>query len=441
MSSFIRNTFIPLLLIVACPPAVLLVWHINFTMGGSLQAFVHQVSQYGFFPILYRIWQPVLFGTAMAWKIILSFMVVQLALMRLIPGKSATGPTTPKGHTPVYKKNGFSCFVITIALFYLLTAVFHLFPATIIYDNFGGILGAMNFFSLIFCLMLYFKGRFAPSSPDHGTSGNFIFDYYWGTELYPRILGWDVKQFTNCRLGMMAWPVIILSFAAKQVQLFGISSSMVVSVSIMMIYIAKFFWWETGYFRTTDIMVDRAGFYLCWGCMVWVPSIYTLPVMYLVNHPYHLSPAVATVILLLGILSVIFNYFADAQRQKVRATNGDCKVWGRDPKLIHAEYTDANGQAKKSILLASGWWGVSRHFHYVLEISLAFFWTLPALFSHFMPWFYVIYLTILLVHRMYREEERCAEKYGNYWAEYCVAVPSKILPFGNLFVKKNRVYE
>lgn len=125
----------------------------------------------------------------------------------------------------------------------------------------------------------------------------------------------------------------------------------------------------------------------------------------------------------------MMNYFANAQRQKVRATNGECKVWGRQPKLIHAQYTNVQGETKQSVLLASGWWGVSRNFHYVLEISLAFFWMLPAFFTHIMLWLYVIYLIVFLVHRAYHEEEYCAKKYGSYWAEYCALVPSKILPY------------
>ena len=95
---------------------------------------------------------------------------------------------------------------------------------------------------------------------DHGLSGNPVFDYYWGTELYPRIFGWDVKVFTNCRCGMMFWALSIISYASKQHEIYGyISSSMLVSVSLQLIYITKFYWWETGYLRTIDIMHDRAG--------------------------------------------------------------------------------------------------------------------------------------------------------------------------------------
>lgn len=129
--------------------------------------------------------------------------------------------------------------------------------------------------SLDISLALYLKGNFAPSSSDHGSSGNLLFDYYWGTELYPRILRWDVKQFSNCRFGMMAWPLLIISFSAKQSELDGLSNAMIVSVALQLIYIAKFFVWETGYFRSLDIMHDRAGFMICWGCLVWVPCVST----------------------------------------------------------------------------------------------------------------------------------------------------------------------
>lgn len=425
-----RTTLFPLFLMLTCPPTVILVWHINTINYGSLLNFIHTTSQYGFLTTLWQIWQPVFFGTLKALKIIFTFMAVQLCLMRLVPGKWVSGPITPKGNIPSYKDNGFACFIITLLLFYLCAFQFKLFSPTIVYDHFAGILGTLNLFSLFFCLLLYFKGRFEPSSSDHSTSGNFIFDYYWGTELYPRLFGFDVKQFTNCRFGMMSWPIIILSFAAKQSELYGLHNSMIVSVLIMLVYIGKFFWWESGYLRSIDIMHDRAGFYICWGCLVWVPGIYTLPVMYLVNHPYDLPLVIAIGITALGILSVMLNYFADSQRQKVRATNGQCKVWGKMPKLIHAQYQDEHGKLKKSLLLVSGWWGVSRHFHYLLEISLAFFWTLPVLFSNFLPWFYVIFLTILLVHRSYRDEERCKKKYGTYWEEYCRLVPNKIVPWG-----------
>lgn len=425
----LRRTLGPIFLILVCPPAVFLFWYTNVALEGSFQALWKLIAANGFFETLYEIWSPLFFGTLKAWQIIGVFALAQLILMRVVPGKSWTGPITPNGNVPVYKANGVLCFFTTLFLFYLGAYQFHWFSPAIVYDNFGGILGALNIFSLLFCLFLYFKGRFAPSSSDSSTTGNFIFDYYWGTELYPRVWGWDLKMFTNCRFGMMGWPIIILSFAAKQHEVYGISDSMIVAVALQLIYVTKFFFWETGYLRSLDIMHDRAGYYICWGCLVWVPGIYTSPTMYLVNHPNYLGPIWAGVIFALGVISIMSNFLADRQRQKIRLTNGQCKVWGSEPILTHAKYKTEAGEEKENVLLASGWWGIARHFHYVPEILGAFFWSVPALFDHFMPYFYVIFLTVLLMDRAFRDEKRCSEKYGPYWKEHCRQVPYKIIPF------------
>ena len=427
--NWLRKTCVPLLLMVCCPLMALFVWYTNVHLGGSLQRLWETVFSEGIFSTIGAVWSPIIFGSPLAWKMILIFGATQLVLMRLLPGKTIEGPLTPGGNIPLYKANGVLAFVVTIGLFVFSSEVLHLFPMTIIYDNFGPLLGALNAFSLLFCGMLYLKGRYAPSSSDSGASGNFIFDYFWGTELYPRIFGFDVKMFTNCRFGMMSWGIIILSFAAKQKELYGLTDTMVVSVLLQLIYIAKFFVWEGGYLRSMDIMHDRAGYYICWGCLVWVPAVYTSPALYLVNHPYHLGMVLSSLLVIVGTFAIFINYFADRQRQRVRATEGNCLVWGKQPKLIVASFVDHKGETKQNLLLASGWWGLARHFHYVPEILAALCWTLPALFTNLLPYGYVVFLTALLVDRAFRQERRCKTKYGDSWSDYCEKVPYKVLPF------------
>ncbi|XP_062093890.1 7-dehydrocholesterol reductase-like isoform X2 [Humulus lupulus] len=130
---------------------------------------------------------------------------------------------------------------------------------------------------------------------------------------------------------------------------------MLVNTILMLVYVTKFFWWEAGYWSTMDIAHDRAGFYICWGCLVWVPSIYTSPGMYLVNHPVHLGTQLALYILVAGILCIYINYDCDRQRQEFRRTNGKALVWGKAPSKITATYTTTTGETKSSILLTSGW--------------------------------------------------------------------------------------
>ncbi|CEG56507.1 phosphatidylethanolamine N-methyltransferase family domain-containing protein [Legionella fallonii] len=425
----IRNLFGPLFLILVCPVFVMLMWYTNTELNGSLLALWNLLLEQGVAQTIYKVWAPVFWGSATAWKVIFYFTIFQLAIMRLLPGKMFNGPITPQGNVPVYKENGALAFITTMVVFCVASFGLNLFPATILYDNLGAILGALNLSSLIFCAFLYVKGRFFPSTTDSGTTNNILFDYYWGTELYPQIWGWSLKKFITCRFGMMSWGLFLLSYAAKQAELGGLANSMLISVALQLLYVGKFFIWEKGYLRSLDIMHDRAGFYICWGCMVWVPCVYTSPSMYLVLHPIQLSVGWAVAIFVLGVASILINYWADAQRLTTRASNGQCTVWGKKPVTVLAHYKTSDGESKQSLLLASGWWGVARHFHYVPEIAGAFFWSLPALFENFSPYFYVCFLTVLLLDRAFRDDKRCANKYGQYWTKYCELVPYKIVPF------------
>ncbi|KTD11192.1 7-dehydrocholesterol reductase [Legionella gratiana] len=429
MNFNIRNTLGPLFLILVCPIFVMLMWYTNTQLEGSLFALWNLMLQKGFLQSIYSIWQPYFWGSAIAWKIIFVFIVFELALMRLLPGQTFQGPISPKGNVPVYKDNGLIAFIVTTVTFCIASFGFNVFSASILYDNLAPLLGALNLFSLIFCVLLYLKGRFFPSSTDSGITKNILFDYYWGTELYPQVLGWNIKKFITCRFGMMSWGLFLISYCAKQAELGGLSNSMLISVFLQFVYLSKFYMWEKGYLRSLDIMHDRAGFYICWGCMVWVPCVYTSPSMYLVLHPIHLPFVWAILILFLGFASIMINYLADRQRLMARATQGECKIWGKKPVTVLARYKTTEGDKKQTILLASGWWGVARHFHYIPELAGTFFWSVPALFENFSPYFYLSFLTVLLFDRAFRDDRRCSSKYGQDWKKYCELVPYKIIPF------------
>lgn len=150
--------------------------------------------------------------------------------------------------------------------------------------------------------------------------------------------------------------------------------------------------------------------------------------LFIVNHAADMSAWLAYTFLIVGYLCVYINYDADRQRALVRRTDGKCLIWGKPPSVIRATYVTERGETKESLLLCSGWWGVSRHFHYVPEILAALCWALPGGFTHFMPYFYVCFLTVLLADRAFRDDKRCSDKYGKFYAEYCRRVPYKIIP-------------
>lgn len=254
-------TIVTPFLVFICPIFAMVMSYTIIKLDGLPSKLVQEISKRGLLKLIYKAWIPYIFGSWTAWKFIVPFAIFELILMRVLPGKMTKGPVTPAGNTPIYKANGMLAYLTTLTAFFL-CAYFKIFNPADIYDHYLEIIGALNVISLIFCLLLVIKGTFFPSSTDSGRSGSFIFDYYWGTELYPRILGWDVKMFTNCRFGMMAWPLLLLSYAAKQYQSYGLSDSMMIAVVIQLVYVTKFFHWEMGYMKTLDIMHDRAGFYL-----------------------------------------------------------------------------------------------------------------------------------------------------------------------------------
>jgi 7-dehydrocholesterol reductase len=131
------------------------------------------------------------------------YLVWAIVLTLLLPGEVYNGPITDKGNTPVYKDNGMKFFGITLVTFFALSIIleYYGFSVTVICDRYGEFLFVINIGALLFCLFLYVKGMWFPSSTDNGSSGNPIFDFYWGVELYPRIGGLDLKLLTNCRWG------------------------------------------------------------------------------------------------------------------------------------------------------------------------------------------------------------------------------------------------
>ena len=109
------------------------------------------------------------------------------------------------------------------------------------------------------------------------------------------------------------------------------------------IWSIKFFAWEIGYMRSIDIVVDRAGFEIQWGCLVWVSTVYTQHVRMSVRSPSGLPPATALVIFAVGIAGVALNYYADWQRMRFRETDGRMLIRGR--KAITCKACTGSGQA------------------------------------------------------------------------------------------------
>lgn len=236
-SSFFRMTVGPLGLMTLPPTTVIVLIYTILHLKGSGSSLLDKVLNEGAFAAFINM-HPSISEMAGAMQYVFAFMLVQLVFMPLLPGKIYIGPIAPSGHRPTYKANGVQAFLATI-LVWAAGSYLGLFRAGILFEIALPMFAGLNIMSIFVCLGLYLKGLIAPSTPDHGSTGNVVFDYFWGTELYPRFghwiwsIGWDIKQFTNCRFGMMIWGISLLSYAAHQYQTLGyITDAMLVSVAV-----------------------------------------------------------------------------------------------------------------------------------------------------------------------------------------------------------------
>jgi len=365
-------------------------------------------------------------GNCYAWKMMGAFML-WAAIFLWIPSEKYQGPATNFGYVPVYSANGFMYYWVTMVTYVGL----HFFYPDLsldVYNNMAHILGALNLLALTFCVFLLVIGICRPQSNEKLTRMPVMYEFYRGMEIHPRLFGFDVKQWTNCRVGMMLWQVLIVAFVmASWRQTGSWNAGHVVNVALQTVYIAKFFWWETGYFTTLDITLDRAGYYICWGCLVWVPLFYTYSSFCAVAFMPTMTGSTAVIVMLIGLAAVGMNYRVDYEKQLFRQTGGKCTLWGQPARglTVRNQLTD-----KPSELLLSGCWGVSRHLNYVFELMAALTWCSAAAWGHDLwPLLYFFFLVVLLVHRVFRDEEKCAAKYGPYWTQYCQLVPYRMIPY------------
>lgn len=417
----LRRWIGPALLIGSTPPLVIVLWMIVAHYDGSILRFLTTIDRATLVALLPH-------PTWTAAAILAGWIALQGLLLALLPGERHLGPVTPTGQRPAYRLNGIAAWIVTHGAL-LATWAAGLWSARSVVRELGAMLVILTGSALAFCAFLYWKGRRYPSSTDAVYTGSFLFDFFQGIELHPTLFGVNLKQLINCRVSMMGWSALVVSFALYQHETHGhVTSSMLVSSILLVLYLLKFFVWESGYFASLDIMHDRFGYYICWGVLVWVPAVYTLSWQYLAHHPIDLRLGAALAITGLGLGALWANYAADAQRQRVRATGGRTTVWGRAPRMLRARYRTAEGTERENLLLTSGFWGLARHFHYVPELLLALCWALPAGFHHALPYFYFVFLTILLFDRASRDDVRCQAKYGETWEEYRRLVPYKIIP-------------
>ena len=365
------------------------------------------------FPCLSEFWHPSAYAIVMAWLLF-------QALLYIAPvGRIVKGTRLMDGSRLPYRINGLNAFVITHILFILGYFYFHI-PVVFVYDKFLPLACAAYMVSLSIAVYLYAKSfeKNAVLSLG-GNSGNLIYDWFIGRELNPRLWSFDWKFFCEMRPGLIGWVFINYCMMAKQYDIYGVvTPSMFLVCLFQAWYILDSLWFEDAVLTTMDIVHDGFGFMLVFGDLCWVPFTYSMQARFLVDYPTHLTMPEALVIFALHTTG--YTIF--------RCSNSQKNLFRCNPRHPSVKNLNTLSTQRGTKLIVSGWWGWCRHPNYVGDLLMAFSWSLPCGFRHALPFFYVIYFAMLLIHRQLRDEHQCKAKYGQDWDKYCAKVKWRLIP-------------
>ncbi|KAI5619933.1 lamin-B receptor, partial [Silurus asotus] len=347
-------------------------------------------------PPLDSLWDWQVFGITLLW------LLFQAVLSLLPIGKVVNGMPLKNGETLTYRINGF--YALLISGVAVGTGVYNDVDLGYIHAHFLQFYTSALLISILLSIYLFVRSRWTTDDEraPAGNSGYVIYDFFMGRELNPRIKSFDIKFFCEMRPGLIGWLVINFAMLHAEMKLQNLdtpSSAMLLVNIFQLLWVADGLWHEEKLLTMMDIVYDGFGFMLVFGDLAWVPFTFTCQSYYLASHSSDLSVFWILSIILMNSMFVFFIYL----------------------KTIPT--------ATEKSLIASGLWGFVRHPNYLGDLLMALAWSLTCGFNHIIPYFYVIYLLVLLAHREARDEHQCRKKYGVAWDQYCKAVPYRVFPW------------
>jgi hypothetical protein len=230
----------------------------------------------------------------------------------------------------------------------------------------------------------------------------------------------DAKMFLYL-LGAVVLELNVLSFAAHHVLTHAQDPSpgVYLYAGLFTFFLTEYLFFEEVHLYTYDFVAENVGFKLGWGCFVFYPFFYGVGLWWLADAPNPHTPLPV----LAAVTALFFCGWVLA-----RGANLQKFFFKRDP--AKKAFGVLEPVAIDGKVLASGFWGLSRHINYLGELCMASALALSLGYPLSPgPWLYPLYYLVLLVPRQHDDDKRCARKYGATWAEYCRRVPYRIIPF------------
>ncbi|KNG83043.1 putative C-14 sterol reductase [Aspergillus nomiae NRRL 13137] len=328
------------------------------------------------------IWE---FGSWEVTGMVLAYYLLSMFLWKILPAEEVRGTKLVQHDRPLtYRFNSFSSTIVQLAVCaigtYLKGADFVVW--TYIADNYVQILTANILIAYALSAFVYIHSFSVDTKYPNkelrelaagGNTGNFVYDFYIGRELNPRVAlplvgEVDIKTWCEMRPGLTGWILLNLAFIAKQYRTYGfLSDSILFTASVQAFYVLDGQYNEPGILTMIDITTDGFGFMLSFGDLVWVPFLYSTQCRYLSVYPLHLGwTGIAAVSAVFALGLYIFRA-ANTQKNVFRTQPSD-------PSVANLSYIQTKRGTR---LLTAGWWGMSRHINYFGDWLQALPFSLP----------------------------------------------------------------
>ncbi|KAM0753211.1 ERG4/ERG24 ergosterol biosynthesis protein [Meredithblackwellia eburnea MCA 4105] len=336
----------------------------------------------------------------------------------LLPGQVVEGTVMRDGNKLAYKMNAFATLLASLLVVASGTYILGLGPLLYISEHWSQLISASLVMSFAQACFVYAQS-YKPNTmlALGGNASNPFYNWFIGRPLNPRIGSFDIKSFNEMRPGLILWVIIDIAMLARQYATIGrVTDSLLLVAAFHGWYVFDAEYNEPAILSTMDITTDGFGFMLSVGDLTWVPFTYCTTARYLSLHVNDLGYVRVGVILAVQFIGYWIFRGSNGEKNEFRS--------GKNPKNLKYLQT-----ARGTKLLTSGWWGMSRHPNYLGDWMMSWAWCLPAGFASPLPYFYVIFFAVLLVHRQIRDDEACAKKYGKDWDTYKKIVPARIIPY------------